>query len=146
MHCTFCSSAPRLAWALQVGQGHQCLVRCRLENLGSSASVGQELMDKQLATPGSGKVGEILSATTYQRDGVTQYLLEYKLRKDEGTRPWRRHFLAVLCARNEQLYTLTTQCTEARWPELESAFRKAAGSFVVASIVPAAAPRRQRNV
>jgi hypothetical protein len=108
-----------------------------LENLGTPASVGQELLDKQLATASSGKVGEILSATSYVRDGVTYYLLEYKLRKDGGSRPWKRHFLAVLCARNEKLYTLTTQCAESRWSEFEGAFRRAADSFVVSTVLPA---------
>lgn len=107
-----------------------------MPNLGTPASVGQELLDKQLATASSGKVGEILAATSYERGGITYYLLEYKLRKDAGARPWQRHFLAVLCARNEKLYTLTTQCMEAKWPEYESVFRKAADSFAVAAVAP----------
>ncbi|KAK9084191.1 hypothetical protein Scep_030662 [Stephania cephalantha] len=92
---------------------------------------------------GANEVGEaIVETVTGRRPDVRGTLVRSKLRQDTRKRlnyyelefrvespSFRRHNVAVCCARNGRLYTLNAQSPESAWPRVEQEFYSIADSF-----------------
>ena len=89
------------------------------------------LLDTQIAGPGSGKVAELLSAISRTDSaGTVYYEFEYQVQKEKDN-GWRRHNIAVICARDGVLYTFNAQSSASRWNGYSAEFKRAAESFVL---------------
>ncbi|GJX47659.1 PsbP domain-containing protein 7, chloroplastic [Tanacetum coccineum] len=96
---------------------------------------------------GPEEVGEaIVRKITGRRPDVIGTLIKSNLREDEAKKvkyyvlefavespSFRRHNVAVCCARGGRLFTLNAQTPESTWPELKSSFYTIADSFSLTS-------------
>ncbi|KAG8479227.1 hypothetical protein CXB51_029734 [Gossypium anomalum] len=93
------------------------------------------------------EVGEaVVKTITGQRSDVKGTLIESTMREDPKINvkyyelefkvespSFKRHNVAVCCARGGRLFTLNAQAAESAWPELKSAFYRIANSFNLTS-------------
>ncbi|CAK7340671.1 unnamed protein product [Dovyalis caffra] len=96
---------------------------------------------------GPKEVGEaVVRKITGSRPDVKGTLTESSLRQDSGRKvnyyelefrvespTFRRHNVAVCCARGGRLYTLNAQAPESAWPDMKSDFYRIADSFSLIS-------------
>jgi len=105
-----------------------------LSVFGDANRQAEWLLANVLAKPGSGKTGELLSASQRKgSNGTVYYTFEYTIRKGDGAAPdgWFRHNIGVFAVRGDQLYTFVAQIPEERWPKMKETFFAMAESFRV---------------
>ncbi|PWA57304.1 photosystem II reaction center PsbP family protein [Artemisia annua] len=115
--------------------------------LNVSVIVSPVALDFSIEAFGPEEVGEaIVRKITGRRPDVKGTLIKSNLREDEAKKvkyymlefavespSFRRHNVAVCCARGGRLFTLNAQTPESTWPKLKSSFYTIADSFSLTS-------------
>lgn len=108
------------------------LINYRIEAFGGPKEVGEAIIR---TITGSGKRPEVkgtLIESTLREDSIRNvgyYELEFRVESPS----FRRHNVAVCCARRGKLFTLNAQAPESVWPEVKNDFYKVAESFSLIS-------------
>ncbi|PON59898.1 PsbP family [Parasponia andersonii] len=104
----------------------------KIEEFGGPKEVGEAIVR---TITGSGKRPEVkgtLVESTLREDSirnVNYYKLEFRVESPS----FRRHNVAVCCARSGKLYTLNAQAPESAWPRVKLDFQRIAESFSLTS-------------
>lgn len=98
-----------------------------LADLGSPSEVGQQLAQKVIAPPNSGRNAELMSATERHLGPKTYYDFEYEIQLGDQ----QRHNLASVAVSRGKLYTLSVSAAEERWSQVKNLFKQVINSFAV---------------
>lgn len=96
-----------------------------LEELGSSESVIDALVNTVIAPEGTGREIELVEASARDNSDHTFYDIEYKVHLNERD----RHELTTVVIDRGKLYTLSTSTNESRWKRVDSLFKNVINSF-----------------
>ncbi|TYH46248.1 hypothetical protein ES332_D11G322500v1 [Gossypium tomentosum] len=101
-----------------------------IETFGGPKEVGEAVV-KTITGQRSDVKGTLIESTMREdpKMKVKYYKLEFKVESPS----FKRHNVAVCCARGGRLFTLNAQAAESAWPELKSAFYRIANSFNLTS-------------
>ena len=112
--------------------GLTIIVVChRIEAFGEPKEVGEAIVK---TITGSGKRPEVkgtLVESTLREDSMNVKYYELEFRVESPS--FRRHNVAVCCARGGRLFTLNAQAPESVWPEVKLDFKRIAESFSLTS-------------
>lgn len=103
-----------------------------IEAFGGSKEVGETVIR---AITGSGRQSDVKGTLVQSRlredstGNVKYYELEYRVESPS----FRRHNMAVCCARGGRLFTLNAQAPESAWPKVKMDFYRIADSFKLTS-------------
>ncbi|MBA0770930.1 hypothetical protein Gotri_019475 [Gossypium trilobum] len=97
-----------------------------IETFGGPKEVGEAVV-KTIIGQRSDLKGTLIESTMREdpKMNVKYYELEFKVESPS----FKRHNVAVCCARGGRLFTLNAQAAESAWSELKSAFYRIANSF-----------------
>ena len=98
-----------------------------IEDFGSPKDIGEKVVAKELRKDGVASADLIRYDTTNGKDGLTHYVVEYKVKSSRG----EKHFLAKATVTGYHLYVLTAQAKEANFPEAEAALNRIVDTFEV---------------
>jgi len=99
-----------------------------LEDLGTPSEVGNRLLKGAIATPESGRQGELLSAEFGKVGAQTYYKLEYHVTLPGNI---ERHNLASVALSRGKLFTFNVSVPEQRWDRLNEMYSAMVDSFRV---------------
>ncbi|CAK9314973.1 unnamed protein product [Citrullus colocynthis] len=101
-----------------------------IEAFGGSDEVGEAVIRTITRASKRSDLKGTLIQTTLREDLLTKYYeLEFKVESSS----FRRHNIAVCCARRGKLYTLNAQAPESEWPGLKSEMKTIANSFCLSA-------------
>ncbi|KAJ6397517.1 hypothetical protein OIU77_018517 [Salix suchowensis] len=109
---------------------HRSLLTSRLKHSEGAKEVGEAVV--RTITGSRLDVKGTLTESSLREDSlmkVNYYKLEFRVESPA----FRRHNLAVCCARGGRLYTLNEQAPESAWPNVKTDFYKIADSFGIIS-------------
>ncbi|XP_010259674.1 PREDICTED: psbP domain-containing protein 7, chloroplastic [Nelumbo nucifera] len=104
-----------------------------IEAFGGTKEVGEAVIRTIAAGAGSGRRPDVratLIESTVRKDPnveVNYYKLEFRVESPS----FRRHNVAICCARGGRLFTLNAQAPESAWPEVNQDFYRIADSFTL---------------
>lgn len=104
----------------------------RIEAFGGPNEVGEAVVNTITRASKRPDLKGTLIQTTLRKDSlrnVEYYELEFKVESST----FRRHNVAVCCARQGKLYTLNAQVPESEWPRLKSEMKTIASSFCLSA-------------
>ncbi|KAL8171743.1 hypothetical protein V2J09_023547 [Rumex salicifolius] len=104
----------------------------RIEAFGGAEEVGEAIL-RTITGRGRSDLKATLLRAAVRRDPekeVSYYELEFKVESPT----FRRHNVAVCCARGRRLYTLNAQAPESSWPEVKTDFYAISDSFNLTSL------------
>lgn len=107
----------------------------RIEAFGGAKEVGESVIRSITGSsrgPAAGAVKASLIESSLREDSVRNikyYEIEFKVESPS----FRRHNVAVCCARSGRLFTLNAQAPQSVWPDVEFDFHTIAHSFALTS-------------
>ena len=103
------------------------IVSNRIEAFGSPKDVGEVVLRRIARTRRSPDINATLidAALREDADNVKYYKLEFRVESPS----FRRHNVAVCCARDGKLYTMNAQAPESAWKAVQKEFFAMADSF-----------------
>lgn len=99
----------------------------RIEAFGGPKDVGEVVLRRIARTRKSPDINATLIDAALREDAenVKYYKLEFRVESPS----FRRHNVAVCCARNGKLYTMNAQAPESAWKDVQREFAAMADSF-----------------
>jgi photosystem II oxygen-evolving enhancer protein 2 len=98
-----------------------------LADLGTPTDVGYKLSKSINAMAGDDREVELLSAQAITKDEATYYILEYVADLPSG----KRHNLASVIVRRDELFTFNASTRDDRWDKVKDLMKQAVASFSV---------------